>query len=63
MQTASEQKWHGRWQQLVGRVKSIWGNIIDDEVTKTEGDYENLIGKLQAKTGKTREDLEKMLNE
>lgn len=63
MASATQQKWEGRWEQLKGRVKSLWGNITDDELTQAEGDYERLVGTLKEKTGKSREELEKMLNE
>jgi uncharacterized protein YjbJ (UPF0337 family) len=62
MASATKQKWEGRWDQLKGKVKSLWGNITDDELTHVEGDYERLVGKLKEKTGKSREELEKMLN-
>jgi uncharacterized protein YjbJ (UPF0337 family) len=61
--TAPGQKWEGRWEQLKGRVKSVWGSITDDDLTKAEGDYERLIGVLKEKTGKTREQLEEALGE
>jgi uncharacterized protein YjbJ (UPF0337 family) len=60
--SASGQKWEGRWDQLKGKVKSVWGSITDDDFTKAEGDYERLIGVLKEKTGKTREQLEEALN-
>jgi len=63
MATATQQKWEGRWDQLVGKVKSLWGDITDDDLTKVKGDYQNLIGILKERTGKSREDLEKMLDE
>ena len=63
MATATREKWQGRWEQLKGRVKSTWGSITDDDLTKAEGDYERLIGVLKEKTGKTREELEKALGE
>jgi len=63
MATATQQKWEGRWQQFKGRVKSLWGNVIDDKEFEAEGEYDRVLGKLQEKTGKTREKLEEMLNE
>jgi uncharacterized protein YjbJ (UPF0337 family) len=60
--SASGQKWEGRWDQLKGKVKSVWGSITDDDLTKAQGDYEKLIGVLKEKTGKTREQLEEALN-
>jgi len=63
MATATRQKWEGRWEQLTGRVKSLWGWITDDELTKAEGDYERLIGLLKERTGQSREKLEEMIGD
>jgi len=63
MPSATAQKWEGRWEQLKGRVKSMWGSVTDDDLTKSEGDYERLLGVLKEKTGKTREQLEEALGE
>jgi uncharacterized protein YjbJ (UPF0337 family) len=61
-QSATRQKWEGRWDQLVGRVKGAWGSITDDELLKAEGDYDKLVGVVKEKTGKTREEIEKELD-
>lgn len=48
----------GSWKQLKGRVKEEWGDLTDDEVTEIEGNSEALIGKIQAKYGRTRMEAE-----
>lgn len=63
MATATGQKWQGRWEQLKGKAKSLWGNLTDDELLEAEGDYERLVGVVKEKTGKTREEIEKLLEE
>jgi len=63
MATATGQKWQGRWEQLKGKAKSLWGNLTDDELLEAEGDYERLLGVVREKTGKTREEIEKLLDE
>jgi len=63
MATATGQKWQGRWEQLKGKAKSLWGNLTDDELLEAEGDYERLLGVVKEKTGKTREEIEKLLDE
>jgi len=63
MPTATQQKWEGRWEQLTGRVKSLWGWVTDDELTEAKGDYERLLGVLKEKTGQSREELERMIGE
>jgi uncharacterized protein YjbJ (UPF0337 family) len=63
MNTPTKQKWEGRWDQLKGRVKSIWGSLTDDELTKVQGDYERTVGLVKEKTGKTREEIERLINQ
>jgi uncharacterized protein YjbJ (UPF0337 family) len=63
MSTATKQKWDGRWDQLKGKIKSLWGNLTDDELTQAEGDYERTLGLLKERTGKSREEIERLLGE
>ena len=60
--SSTKQKWDGRWEQLVGKAKKVWGNLTDDDLLKAKGDYEQLVGKINERTGKTREEIEKALN-
>jgi uncharacterized protein YjbJ (UPF0337 family) len=61
MKSPTGQKWQGRWEQLKGRVKQAWGDLTDDDFTKADGDYDELVGIINEKTGETREELEKRL--
>ena len=38
-------------------------HITDDDLQYSEGKFEEMLGKLQAKTGKTKEELDKEINE
>ncbi|MHA6325078.1 CsbD family protein [Roseivivax sp. CAU 1753] len=49
----------GRWTEFKGKVREEWGDLTDDEVAETQGEREQLIGKIQAKYGKTREQAER----
>jgi uncharacterized protein YjbJ (UPF0337 family) len=59
---ATAQKWEGRWEQLKGKVKQAWGVLTDDDLKQVEGKYDQLIGLLKTKTGKTQEEIERQLN-
>ncbi len=52
----------GQWNQIKGRVKNAWGELTDDDLTRTEGDWDKLVGKIQERTGQVREDVERGLN-
>jgi uncharacterized protein YjbJ (UPF0337 family) len=53
----------GQWKQLRGEVKSKWGQLTDDDLTKAEGDYDKLVGSIQSRYGYTRERVEREVND
>jgi uncharacterized protein YjbJ (UPF0337 family) len=48
---------------LTGKIKKVWGAVTDDDLKQAEGDYERTVGVLKEKTGETREEIERKLNE
>lgn len=58
----TQQQVLGNWRQIVGHVKSRWGELTDDELIQTEGDVEQLVGLIQQKTGESREEVEAYLD-
>ena len=48
----------GKWKQLKGSVRKLWGELTDDEVDQIEGDAERLVGKVQERYGRSREQAE-----
>jgi uncharacterized protein YjbJ (UPF0337 family) len=63
MKSATRQKWEGRWEQLKGRVKELWGEITDDDLKKVEGNYDRMLGVIQERTGETLEEIESQLDD
>jgi len=59
---ATKQKWEGRWEQLKGKAKQVWADLTDDDLLRAEGDYEELVGTIKARTGETRETIEEKLS-
>jgi len=51
----------GKWNELKGKIKQSYGNLTDDDLTYEEGKDDELLGRLQAKTGKSRDELVKWL--
>ena len=51
----------GNWNQLKGKVKQAHGDLTDDDLRYEEGKDEELLGRLQKKLGKSRDDLVKWL--
>jgi len=52
----------GSWNELKGKVKQVYGDLTDDDLTREEGKDDEMLGKLQQKTGKTKDDLVKWIN-
>jgi len=61
MADATQQKWTGRWEQLKGKVKEFWGSLTDDELTRVEGDHDQLVGLIHERSGEAREKIEERL--
>ena len=47
----------GNWEIIKGNLKQKYSELTDDDLTFAEGKEEELLGKLQKKTGKTRDQL------
>lgn len=56
------QKWEGRWEQLKGKARQLWGQLTDDELDRVQGEYEQLVGLIHERTGQTREEIERRLS-
>ena len=53
----------GDWKQLYGAIKSKWGKLTDDDLTRAKGDGEYLVGKLQEQYGLTKDKAKAGLRE
>jgi len=58
----SDLKLRGTWNELKGKIKQAYGDLTDDDLVHEEGKDDETLGKLQQKTGKTRDELVKWLN-
>ena len=47
----------GNWNEVKGKLKQKYGDLTDDDLTYSEGKTDELLGKLQKKTGKSKEEL------
>ena len=60
--SATHDKIKGNWNQLKGKAKQEYGDLTDDDVAYTEGQEDELIGRLQEKLGKTKEAVIEWIN-
>lgn len=53
----------GKWNILKGKIKQQYADWTDDDLLYVEGKENELYGRLQEKTGKTREEVNSWLND
>lgn len=57
------QKLKGSWNELLGQAKERWGDLTDDDLKIAEGNMDQLVGRIQKRTGEARDAIVKALNE
>ncbi len=53
----------GQWNEVRGQLKKKWAQLSDDDLKLTNGNIDQLVGKIQHKTGVARETIEQYLDE
>ena len=51
----------GRWSEIEGKLKQKYANLTDDDLLFKEGKEEELLGRLQKKLGKTKEQIRNLI--
>lgn len=51
----------GKWNEIKGKIKQQYADFTDDDLLYQEGKEDELLGRLQQKTGKTRDETIKWL--
>jgi len=47
----------GNWNEVKGKLKQKYGQLTDDDLTFAEGKEDELLGRLQKRLGRTRDEL------
>jgi uncharacterized protein YjbJ (UPF0337 family) len=53
----------GDWNITKGKLKQKWAKLTDDDLKFVKGQQEELLGRIQKRTGETREVVEKVVKE
>lgn len=53
----------GKWMEMRGQVKEIWGKLTDDELEITGGQSQQIVGLLQMRYGYNRQRAEREFNQ
>ena len=52
----------GNWAEQKGKLKQKFAMLTDDDVLLLDGKKEEMLGRLQVKLGKTKEELQKIIS-
>lgn len=47
----------GRWNEMKGKAKQQYAELTDDDLTYEEGKDDELVGKIQTRLGKTKDEV------
>lgn len=50
-------KMKGTWNEVKGKLKQRYADLTDDDLTYAEGKEDEMIGRLQKKLGKTKDEV------
>ncbi|MBI2853750.1 MAG: CsbD family protein [Chloroflexi bacterium] len=53
----------GNWKELKGLAKERWGKLTDDDLKVVDGQYDQLVGRIQKRYGANKEEAQKMVDE
>jgi uncharacterized protein YjbJ (UPF0337 family) len=51
----------GTWNELKGKLKQKYGQLTDDDLVFAEGKDDELLGRLEKKLGRSKEEIRKEL--
>lgn len=51
----------GNWNEIKGKLKQDFADLTDNDLTYAEGKEDELLGKIQQKLGKTKEEIKQKI--
>jgi uncharacterized protein YjbJ (UPF0337 family) len=53
----------GKWKQAVGKIKTKWGKLTDDDLQVISGKRDQLVGKIQERYGMAKDEAERQVDD
>lgn len=53
----------GNWKQFTGKVKEQWGDLTDDDLTRINGQRDQLVGRIRESYGISKEEAERQVSD
>jgi uncharacterized protein YjbJ (UPF0337 family) len=60
--SAISDKIRGNWNEIKGKIKQEYGELTENDLAYTEGKEDELIGRLQQKLGKSKEEVKNFID-
>lgn len=61
--SAITDKIKGNWNVIKGKLKEEYAELTEDDLLYTEGQEDQLLGKIQKKTGQTKEQIKEWVDQ
>ena len=59
----NELTFKGEWNEVKGKLKQKYAQLTDDDLTYSVGQEDELLGRLQKKLGKQKDELIKLISD
>ena len=53
----------GNWNETKGKLKQKFAMLTDNDLLLVEGKHDEMLGRLQTKLGKTKEQIQKIISD
>jgi uncharacterized protein YjbJ (UPF0337 family) len=53
----------GNWNVIKGKLKQAYGELTDDDLKYTEGQEDELVGRIQKRVGATSAEIHRMIDQ
>lgn len=63
MRSMNQDQVQGKWDEIKGKAKRIWGELTDDDFLKAEGSADKLYGIIQQRFGDGKEAIQRKLED
>lgn len=61
--SAFSDKVKGNWNIVKGNLKQKWADLTDDDLLYEDGQEDEVLGRIQARTGETKEDVNRFIDD
>ena len=58
----NQEQFEGKWKEIKGGIRNLWGRITDDELEQIKGDLTEISGLVQERYGETKEEIKMKLD-